>query len=349
MMAFPALRLALGAGLATLLLVGICPPRLSAEPAGFHASQSAPLVQPGTSTSYDAEPGQPSRSAKSGRRKTPRRGAHLAEPTHDDHRKSARTLGLVVMLAAAAVAARAAHRRSRDNWPPQRVTLRPALARWRGLTLAGGWSLLAASGFLMLYGPDWLGPLLGSSAFSEVYVAAKFAHIASGAVMLLALAVALSMAMRAALAWLWRLVRGTADASSALPTLASLRSGLANGSWLADGAARFVARLPAMALTVLVVTGISMLFPYEITLFRTASDVAVAAGLAHGPSVSLWRDMELTTLAHATAGFVLIAGVLLRQAVRPGRSRGGVEAAGGAARNVPREAAGQRGDFASAN
>lgn len=349
MMAFPALRLALGAVLATLLLVGICPPRLSAEPAGFLAPQSAPLLQPGTSTSYDAVPGQPGRSAKSGRRKMPRRGAHLAEPTRDDHRKSARTLGLVVMLAAAAVAARAAHRRSRDNRPPQRVTPRPALARWRGLTLAGFSSLLAASGFLMLYGPDWLGPLLGGSAFSEVYVAAKIAHISSGATMLLALAVALSMVMRAPLARMWRLVRGTADTSSALPTLATLRSDFANRSWLADSAAHLVARLPAMSLTLLVVTGISMLFPYEINLFRTAYDLAVAAGLARGPSVSLWRDMELTTLAHATAGFVLIAGLLLRQAVRPGRSRGGVAAAGGAARKVPREAVGQSGDFASAN
>ena len=248
--------------------------------------------------------------------------------TSDDGRRaererSLRWLGGVGLVAAMLLAAR---RSGRDNrhlpavprpslaWLPL-PSARSAIERAVHLVAMTSGMLLALSGLLSFYGRSWLPSLFGQAAFDATARLAMELHGLAASAFFAALAVALAVSVRRAMSG-WgeaRRRRGkVAPASMRLRAMAST-----------DGARRAVAWMLALAAAVLVATGLSLTLPFGVRLFAGAHDLLVAIGLAEPPGVTLWRDMQVTGLAHVVAALVLVALSVVQVALGAGAARTG--------------------------
>lgn len=183
-------------------------------------------------------------------------------------------------------------------WRDRRKLL-ARLARWRPAVTAAALPaylmalavlVLTASGLLRFFGRAWLAPLTGPDRFAEIAAQAADAHqyaavgLIVGALMVLGLT-------------------PVARLRSAVDTL---RSAMPPTARIAVGA----------LLAALLLTGVSLTLPFTLPLIHTPHSWAVDLGLASGPAVTLWRDMELTGFAHVASAIAVAAALLITYARR---------------------------------
>ncbi len=184
------------------------------------------------------------------------------------------------------------------SWRDRRKLL-ARLARWRPAVTATALPVyllglaalvLTASGLLRFFGRAWLAPLSGPDRFAEIAAQAADAHqyaavgLVIGALMVLGLT-------------------PVARLRSAVDTL---RSAMPPAATIAVG----------VLFAALLLTGMSLTLPFTLPLIHTPHRWAVDLGLASGPAVTLWRDMELTGFAHVASAIAVVAALLIAYARR---------------------------------
>lgn len=184
------------------------------------------------------------------------------------------------------------------SWRDRRK-LAARLARWRpGVTAAAlpvylmalAALVLTASGLLRFFGRAWLAPLSGPDRFAEIAARASDAHHYAAVGLLVGAVMVLGLTPIPRL-------RSAADAlRSAMPPAARIAVGV--------------------LLAALLSTGVSLSLPFTLPLIHTPHSWAVDLGLASGPAVTLWRDLELTGIAHVATTIAVAAALLIACARR---------------------------------
>jgi formate dehydrogenase subunit gamma len=186
------------------------------------------------------------------------------------------------------------------------ITRFKAIERFGHWLLGGSFIALAITGLLVLFGRVAVIPLLGHEAWAPVALASKWVHNNVAWPFMIALVLVFVM-------WV----------AHNLPRLDDLRW-LARGGGLLGGghvpARKFNAGQKGIFWAVIVggaslsVSGIALLFPFEISLFAPTFDKINATGLpqavGYGPLptvLSPQEEMQLSAAWHAIVAFVLIA------------------------------------------
>ncbi len=180
-----------------------------------------------------------------------------------------------------------------------RFRLLERIGHW---SMAGPFVLLAITGLISLFGRVAIIPLIGKPAFSTIAIGSKFIHNYIAWVFMFGLILSFIL-------WVWQ----------NLPDRYDLK-------WLAKGGGLFSKNTHASAAkfnagqklifwsvtgfgTLISVTGLALLFPYQLPMFAPLFDVLNAVGLAQGElntALSPQEEMQYAQLWHAILGFVLM-------------------------------------------
>ncbi len=186
------------------------------------------------------------------------------------------------------------------------VTRFKAIERFGHWLLAGSFLALAVSGLLVLFGRIAIIPLLGHQAYAPIAVASKWVHNNISWAFMLALVMIFVM-------WVVHNI----------PRLEDLRWLMRGGGLFGGGhvpARKFNAGQKIIFWSVVLgglvlsVTGVSLLFPFELPMYAAIFDVINATGLpqatGYGPlpvALSPQEDMQLAQIIHAVVALGLIA------------------------------------------
>ncbi|MEM7644143.1 MAG: formate dehydrogenase subunit gamma [Pseudomonadota bacterium] len=186
------------------------------------------------------------------------------------------------------------------------VTRFKAVERFGHWLLAGSFLALAVTGLLVLFGRIAIIPLLGHEAFAPIAVASKWIHNNVSWAFMLALVLIFVM-------WVVHNI----------PRLEDLRWLLRGGGLFGGGhvpARKFNAGQKLIFWSVILggvilsVTGVSLLFPFQLPMYAGLFDIVNATGLpqatGYGPlpvTLSPQEDMQLAQIIHAVVAIGLIA------------------------------------------
>ncbi len=163
--------------------------------------------------------------------------------------------------------------------------------------------ILAVTGLNMLYGRYVLKPILGPDLFAAVTAAGKYAHnylafaFMLGLLMILVLWIKENFPARVDLAWLAR--GGGMFSKHNHPPARKFNAGQKILFWLVVLGGASIS-----------ISGIALLFPFELSLFSATFKVINLLGLDLPTDLTALQEMQLSQLWHAVVSLVLIAIVI---------------------------------------
>ncbi len=184
-----------------------------------------------------------------------------------------------------------------------RVTRFNGLERFAHWLTAVPFVILALTGLNMLYGRYVLKPLLGPEIFSTITAAGKYAHnylafaFMLGILLILVLWVGQNFPNRADLVWLAK--GGGMFTRHTHPPARKFNAGQKILFWLVI--------LGGISVSL---SGISLLWPFELSLFSETFKLLNLVGLNLPTDLTLQEEMQLSQLWHAALGLVLTAVII---------------------------------------
>jgi formate dehydrogenase subunit gamma len=294
-------------GLAVLLLAVFAP-----VAAGSALAQTGGQV-PGQSlgATSDAEFWRQVRQGAQGEVTLPNTSAGVLIQSEGDTWRAARngpvsTYGAWALLGAViAVAAFFAIRgRIRIHEGPAGVTIErfKAVERFAHWLMAGSFVILAITGLNILYGRYVLKPVIGPDAFAAVTLFGKYAHnylslaFMVGLVLAFALWVIHNLPHRSDLVWL---AKGGGILGSAHPPARKFNAGQKILFWLV--------MVGGVSISV---SGIALLFPFEVALFAKTFAVLNMVGFELPTNLTAMQEMQLSQLWHTIVAVFLVAVII---------------------------------------
>lgn len=185
----------------------------------------------------------------------------------------------------------------------ERVTRFNGLERFAHWLTAVPFVILALTGLNMLYGRYVLKPLLGPDLFSTFTAAGKYAHnylafaFMLGLLLILVLWIGQNIPNRADLVWLAK--GGGLFTRHTHPPARKFNAGQKILFWLVI--------LGGISISL---SGISLLWPFELSLFSETFKLLNLIGLNLPTDLTLQQEMQLSQLWHAALGLVLTAVII---------------------------------------
>ena len=218
---------------------------------------------------------------------------------------------LIVMLVVVAVFFLSRGRIRVDGAKTGRTITRfKAVERFGHWLLAGAFVVLALSGLITLFGREAIMPLIGKAAYADVAMAAKWLHnnvawaFILGLVMVTVMWLLHNLPDRTDLAWLAK--GGGLFSKKHHPPARKFNAGQKLIFW---SVVLFGASIS--------VSGLSLLFPFELPMFAATFSALNATGLPEllglgvlPDQLSPHEEMQFAQLWHAIAGFILMAIVI---------------------------------------
>ena len=180
-----------------------------------------------------------------------------------------------------------------------------AVERFAHWVLAGSFILLALTGLNLLYGKDWILPLIGKEAFAVITNAGKWVHNNVAWAFMLALVMVFVMWVR-----------------HNLPSLLDLRWFAQGGGLIGLGhppARKFNAGQKIVFWSVIILgasvslSGISLLFPYEVPMFAKTFDILNQIGVSKlvmgaplATDLTMMQEMQYAQIWHTMVAFAMI-------------------------------------------
>ncbi|MCT4556462.1 MAG: formate dehydrogenase subunit gamma [Pelagimonas sp.] len=180
------------------------------------------------------------------------------------------------------------------------VTRFKAFERFSHWLLAGSFILLGLTGLLVLFGRMFIAPLLGKEVNATLLVASKFIHNNVSWAFMLGLVFVF-------LLWVWHNIPDKTD----LKWFAQFGGIIGKNHPPAkkfNGGQKIIFWSVIVFGTAISVTGLSMLFPYQLPFMATVLDlVNSVAGTGFPTQLAPQEEMQYAQLLHALAAFVLMA------------------------------------------
>lgn len=166
--------------------------------------------------------------------------------------------------------------------------------------MAGSFILLAITGLVTLFGRVAIIPLMGKAAYAPIAGYSKFIHDYVSWVFMVSLAVVFLMWVVAnipnKLDWIWIKQGGGFFSKDSHPPAKKFNAGQKIVFWSV-----------ILFGTTISVSGLSLLFPFELPLFAKTFGVLNTVGFGLPTDLSPQAEMQLAQIWHAAAGFILMA------------------------------------------
>lgn len=212
-------------------------------------------------------------------------------------------LMLAVVVILAAFFALRGRIRIEEGPSGRRITRFNGLERFTHWLTAVPFVILAITGLNILYGRYVLLPILGPEIFSTLTLAGKYLHnylsfaFMAGVLLMLVLWIRHNIPERADLVWLMR--GGGLFTKHSHPPARKFNAGQKILFWLVV--------LGGISISL---SGISLLFPFEFSMFGGTFKVLNAIGLNLPADLTVQEEMQLSQLWHAAVGIILIAVII---------------------------------------